>query len=160
MTEQEIETTEQEIENGAAIVEKVTMNGVTRPREGSMVYRIWAIADAISRSTEQPATRAAVLEQANSEGLNPSTTATQFARWRKYNGLVSTPEERAAAKTAKAEARAKADAEKEVRKAERAHAAEAKRAEKAAKLAEKAAAAAAAPADAAPAPAAVGSQLP
>lgn len=62
-------------------------NGIVRPKEGTKTGRVWEIADAISKKQKSPALRAPVLEEAKSEGINPATAATQYGRWRKYNGL-------------------------------------------------------------------------
>jgi hypothetical protein len=62
-------------------------NGVVRPKDGTSTGRVWAIADRITTRTKEHATRAAVLEAAEKEGINPATTATQFSRWRRFNGL-------------------------------------------------------------------------
>ncbi len=80
----------------AAEKEKVvreTKNGVTRPGDGTITGRIWAIADEISAAanedgTKAPAMRAPVLNAAVKEKINESTAATQYGKWRKFHGLV------------------------------------------------------------------------
>lgn len=71
----------------AQTVTKVQQNGVTRPKDGTTTGRVWAIADEISAKTQQPATRKAVIEQVVAEGINASTGATQYGKWRKFHGL-------------------------------------------------------------------------
>jgi hypothetical protein len=69
-------------------VVKVQQNGVTRPKDGSTTGRVWAIADEISSKQQRPATRKEVIDQVHAEGINTSTGATQYGKWRKFHGLV------------------------------------------------------------------------
>ena len=62
-------------------------NGITRPRDGTLTCRVWEICDSLSASTKESAKRADVMKQGEAEGLNSSTVATQFGRWRKFHGL-------------------------------------------------------------------------
>jgi len=66
---------------------KIEQNGVTRPNGGTTTGRIWEISDSLSKSTCKAATRKDVLEAAAKEDINPSTAATQYGQWRKFNGL-------------------------------------------------------------------------
>lgn len=133
--------TKQPVEK-AAPAPKDEQNGVTRPA-GGVTRRVWEIADEISAREKRPAARAEVTEVATKEGINVGTVHTQFGRWRKYYGLTTPKEERAAQmaaakaekEKAKAEAKAAKDAEKEAKAAEKeakakakAEAAEAKKA--------------------------------
>lgn len=89
MTEQVETATVAEAE--APKVEKAPkdeQNGIVRPKAGTKTSRVWEISDAMSAKLGEPAPRKPVLEEAVSEGLNPSTAATQYGRWRKYHGLV------------------------------------------------------------------------
>lgn len=99
-------------------VVKDEQNGVTRPSTGA-TRRVWEIADAISAAKKSPAERAEVTEAAEKEGLVKGTIHTQFGRWRKYYGLVTPADERAAKLAA-------AKAEKEKAKAAKAAAKPAK----------------------------------
>ena len=74
---------------------KDTAHGVTRPKSGTATGRVWEVSDEISRETKAPAKRAAVIEKCTAEGINGATAATQYGRWRTYNGLAR--EEKAAA---------------------------------------------------------------
>ena len=66
-------------------------HGIARPADLSKgVGRVWAIADEISGKLGSPAPRADVMAKAEAEGMNPSTVATQYGRWRTYNGLKGT----------------------------------------------------------------------
>lgn len=90
-------------------VAKDSQHGVTRPKADSKTGMVWAIADAMSAKLKAPAGRGAVIEAATAKEINPSTAATQYGRWRKYNGLVGTGREGEAKKEkpAKKEAPAK-----------------------------------------------------
>ncbi len=70
---------------------KVEQNGVTSPGVGTTTARIWEIADSISASIKAPAPRADVMKQAAAESINAATAATQYGKWRKFNGLKSEP---------------------------------------------------------------------
>lgn len=67
-------------------VKQPESNGISRPKEGTTTGTIWAIADSLS-SKGSPATRAQVIEQAAKQDINEATVATQFQRWRQYNGI-------------------------------------------------------------------------
>lgn len=66
---------------------KDEQNGVVRPKTGTKTGRVWEIADELSKKAKKPASRKAVLEKTNGEGINSATAATQYGRWRKYHGL-------------------------------------------------------------------------
>ncbi len=70
-----------------AKIMRQVQNGVTRPAAGTATARIWQIADEISAAAKAPASRADVLKVAEAEGLNGATCATQYGRWRVFNGL-------------------------------------------------------------------------
>lgn len=80
---------------------KVQQNGITRPKDGSTTGRVWAIADEISSKAQRPATRKEVIDQVHAEGINTSTGATQYGKWRKFHGLTG---EQAPGRGPKAEA--------------------------------------------------------
>lgn len=83
-------------------VVKVQQNGVTRPKDGTTTGRVWAIADEISAKKGEPADRKTVIEQVVAEGINASTGATQYGKWRKFHGLVGEASPGRAAKPADA----------------------------------------------------------
>lgn len=68
-------------------VEKIEQNGVVRPKAGTKTGRVWEISDAISAEGKAPAPRKDVIEACVKEEINASTAATQYGRWRKFNGL-------------------------------------------------------------------------
>ena len=90
----------------------ISKNGVTRPRDGSACGKIWAICDAVSRQMQAPAPIAAVMEVAkenvDSNGvlspLHPTTVRCQFAKWRKFNGVVAVKAEKVVPTTEAADA--------------------------------------------------------
>lgn len=92
-----------------AAVAKIAQNGVTRPKDGTTTGRVWAIADEISKKNSAPADRKTVIEQVVAEGINASTGATQYGKWRKFHGLVGESAPGRAAKPAAAEAAPAAD---------------------------------------------------
>jgi hypothetical protein len=70
---------------------KVEQNGVSRPGAGTATEKVWAIADAQSIAAKAPAKRAEVLKEAEANGINLTTAATQFGKWCKFNGVKPTP---------------------------------------------------------------------
>lgn len=79
---------------------KVVQNGVSRPSEGTVTGYVWKLADQISATLKAPAPRADVMkacaELKAADGVTPSpinaaTAATQYGKWRKFNGLKSEP---------------------------------------------------------------------
>lgn len=74
----------------------ITQNGVARPRATSACGKIWAYCDAITAQMGQAAPIAAVLEisKVHTENgvvspFHPTTVRCQFAKWRKFNGVVA-----------------------------------------------------------------------
>ena len=66
---------------------RIVQNGISRPNLNTRTGRVWAIADKISGELGKPAPRKQVIDTAIAEGINPATAATQYGRWRKFNGL-------------------------------------------------------------------------
>lgn len=66
---------------------KVEQNGVVRPSSGTGTGKVWDIADEISKTTGSPAKRKEVLDATTAQGINVSTAATQYGKWRKFHGL-------------------------------------------------------------------------
>jgi hypothetical protein len=65
-------------------VETVEKNGVKRPKANSVTGIAWAMFDKMDKVEEFKAT---VFEQLKANGMNPSTIRTQFAHWKKFNGI-------------------------------------------------------------------------
>lgn len=70
----------------AKMVNREVQNEITRPMKDGATKRVWEIADSLNKG-KNVATRGAVMEAGLAEGLNEATIATQFARWRKFNGI-------------------------------------------------------------------------
>ena len=66
---------------------KITQNGVSRPGAGTQTERIWVISDELSAKLGAPVDRKEVLDAAVSEKINVATAATQYGKWRVFNGL-------------------------------------------------------------------------
>jgi len=58
------------------------VQNILRPKSG-VTRRIWEIADAVTEETGRQATRKAVLERAEAEGLRYGTISKQYNDWRK-----------------------------------------------------------------------------
>lgn len=105
--------------------EKVSMptaNGITQPRPGTEIARVWDTASKLSDTLGRPATRAEARE-AMGDTINPATFATQYARWTKFYGISDAIKAhrgaQSAAKAAAAqELKDKAKADKDAKKAE------------------------------------------
>lgn len=65
---------------------KDSKNGVTRPKSGTTVGKIWDIADKLAKGGKD-VKRSDVLAQTKAAGINDATAATQFGKWRRYNGI-------------------------------------------------------------------------
>ena len=82
-TEKTTETTE-----APQKAERIKQHGVTRPRADSKTGLVWKIADEQTEALGgKPARRKDVLQECAEHGLVASTAATQYGRWRKFNGL-------------------------------------------------------------------------
>lgn len=68
--------------------DKKVQNDVTRPADNTACGKIWATADAISLSTHGICPIAALKEHPDMKGINDHTIKTQYAKWRKFNGVV------------------------------------------------------------------------
>lgn len=63
-----------------------TKNGITRPAAGTVTGTIWDIADKLA--AKGPVVRADVMDAAVAKDIAEATVATQFQRWRIYNGIT------------------------------------------------------------------------
>lgn len=66
-------------------------NGVTRPKAGTSTGRVWEIVEQLKGRKADVPKRAEVIEAAVAEGINPSTAATQYGRWRQFHGFMREP---------------------------------------------------------------------
>lgn len=62
-------------------------NGVVRPAPDTKTGKVWSIADEMTKEQGTPAKRKDVLNESYAHGIAASTAATQYGRWRKFNGL-------------------------------------------------------------------------
>lgn len=95
-------------------------NGIRRPKPQTLCGKVWTIADEVSAELGQPAPVSIVLERGEAQGLNTGNIKTEYARWRKFNGVtgrVVAPktEEQIAAEKAAEEAKAAKAAEKKAK---------------------------------------------
>jgi multidrug efflux pump subunit AcrA (membrane-fusion protein) len=65
-----------------------SQNGVTRPKTGTLCAKVWDICDTTSNELRQPAPVENVMARALAAGLQPATIRTQYAHWKKFNGLA------------------------------------------------------------------------
>lgn len=70
-----------------AATPKIVAHGVTRPATATKTGRVWAIADELSKAAGKPIPRKDVMDKGSSEGINTATIATQYGKWRVFNGL-------------------------------------------------------------------------
>lgn len=63
-------------------------NGITRPKPDSQTGKAWAIFDQVSNKNGAPASIGETLPMATAQGINEATCRTQYARWRKFNGVA------------------------------------------------------------------------
>lgn len=71
----------------AAKVKQPEQNGITRPKGDSQTGKAWAIFDSVSQRNNAPASIGETLPLAKAAGINEATVRTQYARWRKFNGV-------------------------------------------------------------------------
>ena len=88
-------------------VVKDTQNDVTRPKAGTATGNVWDIADKLTAKLGRAATRAEVMEKAVEAQINEATVATQYQRWRVYNGVPKAEPKPKPEKAPKAEKPAK-----------------------------------------------------
>ena len=62
-------------------------NGITRPRNDTACGNAWALMDELSAKLKQPVPISILLTYAEQKGLNYDTVKTQYARWKKFNGI-------------------------------------------------------------------------
>ena len=75
-----------------------SQNGVTRPKAGTTTGNAWDIFDALSRETGAPAVIGDAIKRA--PGMAEATVRTQYAKWRKFNGVTGRSEKPATASAA------------------------------------------------------------
>ena len=87
-------------------------NGVVRPAPDTKTGKVWSIADEMTKEQGTVAKRKDVLNECDAHGIAASTAATQYGRWRKFNGLEGRGDaEETTAKTEKPAKQTKAQKE-------------------------------------------------
>ena len=92
LAEKEAKLKEKEDAQAAKLAEKEAsrmpeQNGVRRPKPETLCGQAWAIFDDVSARTGAPATIGESLEIARAKELNEANVRTEYARWRKFNGV-------------------------------------------------------------------------
>jgi hypothetical protein len=68
--------------------DRPTANGITRPSSGTTCARVWELAEELTAAMGRTAPLSVVVDTAKAQGINQFTTRTQYACWRKFNGIV------------------------------------------------------------------------
>lgn len=63
-------------------------NGITRPSAGTICADVWELAEAMTASMGRTVPLAALVDAAKEQGINQFTARTQYACWRKFNGIT------------------------------------------------------------------------
>lgn len=71
----------------AAKASRERQNDVLHPLEGSACGKAWAIFDALSKETGEPAKLAAAVERGSEAGLNVGNIKAEYGQWRKFHGV-------------------------------------------------------------------------
>lgn len=77
---------------------RASQNGIGRPAAGTKTGQVFDVADEVSKTLGKPAPRKDVMEKCKALGINEATIATQYGRWRKFNGLKAEAKPAAEAK--------------------------------------------------------------
>lgn len=68
--------------------DRAKQNGVTRPSAGTTCAQVWMLADHMTKFTGTCARLSSVIDAAKELGINQYTARTQYACWRKFNGIT------------------------------------------------------------------------
>lgn len=68
--------------------DRAKQNGVTRPSAGTTCAQVWMLADHMTSTLGTCARLSAVIEAAKELNINQFTARTQYACWRKFNGIT------------------------------------------------------------------------
>jgi hypothetical protein len=63
-------------------------NGVRRPKPNTTCGKCWEVYDRLSNERGQPAAIADAKKVLEADGVNEATIRTQYAHWRKFNGVT------------------------------------------------------------------------
>ncbi len=67
--------------------DRPTANGITRPSAGTTCARVWALCEELTANMGRTAPLSVVVDTAKAQGINQFTARTQYACWRKFNGI-------------------------------------------------------------------------
>lgn len=82
-------TTRDTVNNGLKIEKnRPTQNGITRPSAGTTCLAVWELAASMTAELGKTIPLSALIEAAKAKGINQYTARTQYACWRKFNGIV------------------------------------------------------------------------
>lgn len=62
-------------------------NGVRRPKAEGLCGQAWTLFDSLSRGLGRPVPIADALAEGGKHNLNPGNMRTEYARWKKFNGI-------------------------------------------------------------------------
>lgn len=68
--------------------DRPTANGITRPSAGTTCAKVWDLAEDLTATMGRTAPLSVVVDTAKAQGINQFTARTQYACWRKFNGIV------------------------------------------------------------------------
>lgn len=76
--------------SSSSVIEKnrEERNGVKRPSAGTVCARVWLFAELLTQHMGTGMTLALLVSTATENGINEATARTQYARWRKFNGIT------------------------------------------------------------------------
>jgi len=86
-----VETAEAEKKAKAEAREAARMpeqNGIRRPKPGTKCGQVWELADTLSAKFGQPTPVKELLVEVKNAGMNEGNAKAEYARWRKFNGVV------------------------------------------------------------------------
>lgn len=63
-------------------------NGIRRPKPDTACGKVWAIADQLSSELKQPVPIKNLLEECAKHQMNENNVKAEYARWRKFFGIV------------------------------------------------------------------------
>lgn len=106
--EREAKKAEKEAKKAERLANKQPeQNGMTRPRAGSKTGRVWEICDAMCEAKGTAPSAKEVIDAAVAEGANQFMARSQYAYWRKFNGItgrIAKPEQAAETQATEAQA--------------------------------------------------------
>lgn len=65
-----------------------SQNGITRPSQGTTCHAVWTLCEKMTADLGRTVPLSALVEAAKGHEINQFTARTQYACWRKFNGIV------------------------------------------------------------------------